>query len=408
MRRGLWRVLAYWRAERRTIAQGFVALLIASFGSLVAGVALGSITGTLEALPGLMVMVPAAIGMRGNIFGALGSRLGTSIHAGLYAPTREREGILYQNVYAVTVLTFLVSLLLGVLAKTMSVAFGVESISMIDFVVISILGGVLSSVVVGTFTVALSRTAYRRGWDLDSVAAPLVTAAGDMVTLPSLFVATLLVGFRWVTPVMAALLAAVTVAFTVRSLLTDLPLTRRILRESIPVLAIASAVDILAGLAIEARLQRFLVYPALLVLIPPFLESAGALGGILSSRLASKLHLGALSPRRRPEAVAVLDATIVFLFAVAMFLLTGLAADGAAALVGLASPGGLVVIGVSLLAGLIATIMAVVVAYYTAVATYRLGLDPDNHGIPIITSSMDFIGVIALIIALLAFGLGGS
>jgi mgtE-like transporter len=408
MRRGLWRVFAYWRAERRTIAQGFIALVISSFGSLVAGVALGSITGTLEALPGLMVMVPAAIGMRGNIFGALGSRLGTSIHAGLYAPTREREGILYQNVYAVTVLTFLVSLLLGVLAKTMSVAFGVESISMIDFVVISILGGVLSSVVVGTFTVALSRTAYRRGWDLDSVAAPLVTAAGDMVTLPALFVATFLVGFRWVTPVMAALLAAVTVAFTVRSLLTDLPLTRRILRESIPVLAIAGAVDILAGLAIEARMQRFLVYPALLVLIPPFLESAGALGGILSSRLASKLHLGALSPRRRPEAVAVLDATIVFLFAVAMFLLTGLAADGAAALVGLASPGGLVVIGVSLLAGLIATIMAVVVAYYTAVATYRLGLDPDNHGIPIITSSMDFIGVIALIIALLAFGLGGS
>lgn len=106
--------------------------------------------------------------------------------------------------------------------------------------------------------------------------------------------------------------------------------------------------------------------------------------------------------------MALLDATIIFLFATVVFLLTGLAADGAAALVGLASPGGLTVIGVSLVAGLIATILAVVVAYYTAVATYRLGMDPDNHGIPIITSSMDFIGVIALIIALLAFGLGGS
>ena len=408
MRRGLRRVLAYWRAERRTIGQGFVALLISGFGSLVAGVALGAITGTLEALPGLMVMVPAAIGMRGNIFGALASRLGTSIHTGLYAPTREREGVLYQNIAAVTLLTFLISLLLGVLAKTMSVAFGVNSISMVDFVVISILGGVLSSVVVGTFTVALSRVAYRRGWDLDSVAAPLVTAAGDMVTLPSLFLATFLVGIRWVTPAVAGVLAVVTAVLTVRSLLTDLPVTRRILRESIPVLAVAGAVDILAGLVVEARLQRFLVYPALLVLIPPFLESAGALGGILSSRLASKLHLGAMSPRRKPEAVALLDATIIFLFATVVFLLTGLAADGAAALVGLASPGGLTVIGVSLVAGLIATILAVVVAYYTAVATYRLGMDPDNHGIPIITSSMDFIGVIALIIALLAFGLGGS
>jgi mgtE-like transporter len=407
MRRGLWHVFAYWRAERRTIRQGFVALLIAGFGSLVAGVTLGAITGTLEALPGLMVMVPAAIGMRGNIFGALASRLGTSIHTGLYSPTREREGVLYQNIASVTVLTFLVSLLLAVLAKTMSAAFGVDSISLVDFAVISILGGVLSSVVVGTFTVGLSRVAFRRGWDLDSVAAPLVTAAGDMVTLPSLFLATFLVGIRWVTPAVATVLTVATVGLTVRSLFTDLPLARRILRESIPILALAGAVDVFAGLVVEARLDQFLVYPALLVLIPPFLESAGALGGILSSRLASKLHLGVMSPRGRPEAVAVLDATIVFLFAVMMFLLVGLAADGAAALIGLASPGVLTVIGVSLLAGLIATVLAVGVAYYTAVATYRIGLDPDNHGIPIITSSMDFIGVIALIIALIAFGLGG-
>src|SRR5919106_3013321 len=146
--RGLRRVFAYWRAERRTIGQGFAALVISSLGSLVAGAALGSLTGTLERLPGLMVMVPAAIGMRGNIFGALGSRLGTSIHSGLYAPTRERGGVLYQNVYAVAVLTLAASVLLGILAKTLAVAFGLESISIIEFVVILVLGSVLASVVV--------------------------------------------------------------------------------------------------------------------------------------------------------------------------------------------------------------------------------------------------------------------
>jgi mgtE-like transporter len=238
------------------------------------------------------------------------------------------------------------------------------------------------------------------------VAAPLVTAAGDMVTLPTLFLATFLVGIRWVTPSIAALAIVVTVVFTIRSLMSDLPMTKRVLRESIPVLAIAGGVDIIAGLFVEARLDRFLVFPALLVLIPPFLENAGALGGMLSSRLASKLHLGALSPRGRPEAAAVLDASIIALFAVVTFLLTGIAADLAAALIGLASPGPLKVIGVSMLAGAIATAATIVVAYYAAIATYRLGMDPDNHGIPIITSSMDFIGVIALIIAMLAAGLG--
>jgi mgtE-like transporter len=405
MRRGLRRIFAYWRAERRTITQGFVALVIASFGSLIAGVTLGAITGTLEALPGLMVMLPAAIGMRGNIFGALGSRLGTSIHSGLYVPTREREGIVYQNVYAVTVLTLVVSLLLGVLAKTLSSALGITSISMIDFVVISVIGGVLSSVVVGAFTVSLSVRAHRQGWDLDSVAAPLVTAAGDAVTIPALFLATFLVGIPWVTPVIAAVVTVIAGYATLQGLRTDLPLARRILRESIPLLAVAGTIDILAGLFVQVRLDRFLIFPALLVLIPPFLEGAGALGGMLASRLASKLHLGVVTARGLPEPVAALDASIVVLFAIVDFTLIGIAADLAAALVGLKSPGALTVVGVSLLAGLIATTLAVVVAYYTAVATFRLGMDPDNHGIPMITSTMDLVGVLTIVIALLAFGI---
>jgi mgtE-like transporter len=404
MRRGFGRLLAYWRAEQRTIGQGFVALLLSSLGSLVAGIALGSITGTLDELPGLMILLPAAIGMRGNIFGAMGSRLGTSIHAGLYEPRLTRSGVLYQNVYAATVLTLSVSLLLGVLAKTFSVAFGVSSISVVDFVVISILGGVLSSVVVGAFTVLLSIQAHRRGWDMDSVSSPLVTAAGDLVTIPSLFLATLVVEIEGVTAGVAVATIILAVVLTVRGLLTDLPATRRVLRESLPLLALAGTIDIFAGLVIEARLDRFLTFPALLVLIPPFLEAAGALGGILSSRLASKLHLGVIAARGRPEALVLLDFSIIFLFAAVTFALTGISAHFASVIVGLASPGVVTIIGISMLAGLIATISAVGVAYYTAVVTFRRGLDPDNFGIPLITSSMDFVGVIALIIGLVAFG----
>jgi mgtE-like transporter len=399
-------MLAYWRVERRTIAQGFVALLVSSLGSLVAGIALGSITGTLEALPGLMVMVPAAIGMRGNIFGALGSRLGTSIHAGLYQPTRERGGVLYQNIYAVTILTFTTSLLLGILAKTFSVAFGVTTISMMDFVVISIVGGVLSSLFVGLFTVYLSRQAFRRGWDLDSVAGPVITAAGDLVTVPSLFLATYLVGGQWLTPTVGVLAVVVTIYMTIRGLTTELQTTRRVLRESIPILAVAASVDVFAGLVVEARLERFLVLPALLVLIPPYLEGEGALGAILSSRLASKLHIGSISPRGRPEPVVWLDVSIIIVFSLVNSVLTGIAAQLAALLVGLDSPGLVEMIGITVLAGLIATIPIIVIAYYTAVATFRLGLDPDNHGIPIITSSMDFVGILSLVIALLAYGIG--
>src|SRR5512133_571117 len=92
------RLWAYWRAEQRTLRQGFVALVLSTLASFVAGLTLSHITSTLTALPGLLVLVPAAVGMRGTIFGAIGARLGTSIHAGLFEPNLRRGGILQQNV----------------------------------------------------------------------------------------------------------------------------------------------------------------------------------------------------------------------------------------------------------------------------------------------------------------------
>ncbi|MGH2676012.1 MAG: magnesium transporter [Actinomycetota bacterium] len=406
MRRGIGHVLAYWRAERRTIAQGSVALLIATLGSLVAGIVLGGITDTLRRLPGLMVLLPAAIATRGSIFGAMTSRLGTTIHTGLFEVSRDRDGVLYQNLYAATILTLSASLAVAAVAKVMSVAFGVTTMSFADFVVISILGGILSSIFVGAISVFLSVKAYRRGWDLDSVAAPLITASGDMFTVPALFLASFVVGFAGVTIVLAWTLAATTIGLTVWGLLVRRAAARRVIRESLPILALAGMADILAGLVVESRLTEFAAFPALLMLIPPIVGNAGGLGGMLSSRLASKLHLGAMTPRGRPEGVAVLDFSIVFLIAVVIFPVLGLAADVVAVLLGLTSPGAVTMVGITVMAGLLATLLAAGVAYYTATATYRVGLDPDNHGLPIITSSMDLLGVICIVLALLAFGVG--
>ena len=129
-----------------------------------------------------------------------------------------------------------------------------------------------------------------------------MTAAGDMVTLPALFLATYLVGIAWVTPIVAVLCAAAGLVALVASVRARQPLLRRIVRESVPVLVLAGTIDIIAGLTIEKRFESFLVYPALLVLVPPFLEDSGALGGILSARVSTKLHLGTLVPGRREAA----------------------------------------------------------------------------------------------------------
>jgi mgtE-like transporter len=398
------RLWAYWRAEQRTLRQGFVALFLSSGGDLLAGLALGFMTHSLSRLPGLFLLIPAAIGMRGNIFGALGSRLGTGMHAGQFEPSRDRESFLGQNVLAAVYLTLSTSLFLAAAARVVSVALGFTSISIWDYTVISILGGVLGSIVVGAASIGIAVWSRRRGWDLDSVSAPLVTAIGDIATLPALWAASYLAQVRYVTLLLGIAVAAGCLVATVRALLTDLPIVRRVVRESVPLLFAAGVIDIFAGFVIEARIGRFIAFPALLVLVPPFLEDTNALSGILSSRLSSKLHLGVIEPRAFPQPIAWLDISIQFVFAVSVFFMVGLATQVVSLLTSLRSPGFGTIVGISMTAGFVATIFSSAIAYYTAVATYRFGLDPDNFGIPIGSSVMDLAGTLCLVGTILLFG----
>ncbi len=398
------RLRAYWRSERRTLRQGLAALFVSSGGDLLAGLALSFMSDSLERLPSLFLLIPAAIGMRGNIFGALGSRLGTGIHAGQFDVSRDRSGFLGQNVLASVYLTLATSLFLGAAARLAAGAFGFRSISIADFVVVSIIGGALGSIVVGLATIVIAVQSHARGWDLDSVSAPLVTATGDIATLPALWLASFLVQIPGVTVTVALATGLLCLAATVHGLVTDLPRTRRIVRESLPVLFLAGLVDILAGTVVEARLEHFITYPALLVLIPPFLEDTNALSGILAARLASKLHLGVIQPRTWPHGLAWVDIGVNFVFALSVFTMVGLSADVISALTGRASPGFWVMIAISLTAGMLATVLSSAVAYVSAVASFRFGFDPDNHGIPVSSSVMDLGGMLCLVAAILLFG----
>jgi mgtE-like transporter len=389
------------------VRQGLVALSVGLLASLVAGLTLGAITDTLEELPGLLILVPAAIGLRGTVFGALGSRLGTSIHAGTFRLTARVDTVLGQNVLAAFYLTAFASLALAVMAKVVSVGFGLErSISVADFIVISLVGGAISSAVVLVLTVALAAGSVRYGWDPDNVTAPLVTASGDMVTLPALFIATYLIDLEIVTPVLATAGVVIGVAALVAGLLARYSLTRRVVRESVLVVLGAGTLSLVAGHTLEQRLDSLARFPALLALVPPFLAAAGALGGILSSRLTSKLHLGTVDPDVVPSRSSRSDILVAYALALPIFALSSLVADIAAVLVDLRSPGPLDMVAVALVGGLLATTFAVGIAYYGAIASYRLGLDPDNLGIPLVTSTLDLVGALSFILAVVLIGVG--
>jgi mgtE-like transporter len=402
------RFRALVRADPAGVRTGFVAHLLATATGLVAGLVLGSITHTLELLPGLLVLVPAAVGLRGNVFGALGSRLGTLVATGTFRLSRRRDTLVGQNLEASVALSIGVSLLLAFVAKGIAEAFGVKNtISVGDFVVVSVIGALVPTAVVLGMAVAVAALGVRREWDVDNVSVPVVTAAGDVITLPCLFLATFLV--RDVPDVVPAVLAVLCVigglATLVIPLRSHLPLLRRIVGESLPFLLVAGAISTLAGLTIQSRLGALSREPALLIVIPPLLSLSGSLAGILSARVATKLHLGVIDPSRVAVGPIAPDLMLVFLISVPIYLVLGAAADVLAALVGLASPGVLQMLEVVMLAGVLATALTCVVAYGAAFVTYRLGWDPDNNGVPLVSSTSDFLGAASFMVALVILGL---
>ena len=398
-------VVDYWASERVTMRQGFIAVCVASLTSLAAGLTLAKMSGRIADVDGLLILIPVSIGMRGSIFGALAARLGTSIHSGLFEVTRNRNAMLPQNVYAAALLTIATSATMGILARVIAGLLGIETVSVWDFIVMAVVGGLLSSAVVLTVTIYLSIKSYERGWDLDSVGSPLITAIGDVVTLPFLLLASYLVGIEIVTPVLGAVATGAAVYALARGWRSSRELARRIVRESFPVLCVAIVLATLAGTVVEPRAEEvFLVFPAFLLVIPGFLANTGALGSILAARLGSKLHLGAVTPSARPEAAALLDGTIVLALGLTVYTITAVATLALAQVLGIEHPGAGTFAGVVLVGGMLATVVAAVIGYYAATITYRFGLDPDNHTIPLVTSGMDLLGVICLVAALVLFG----
>ncbi len=170
-------------------------------------------------------------------------------------------------------------------------------------------------------------------------------------------------------------------------------------------LVLAATVSTLAGVVLEQRLTAFASLPALLILVPAHLSTAGALGGILSGRLASKLHLGVIEPTALPSPAARADLLLVAAVGIPTYAVNGALASVVASILDDRSPGLAQMVAVSVLGGILALLVVLVISYYGTVASFRVGVDPDSYGIPIVSSTVDLVGALTLVLAIAVLGL---
>ena len=177
------------------IKESFIALLICALGDLFAGIILGNMTFFLESFPGLIVIIPGAIGMRGNIFGSFASRLSTNLHIGIISPEFKFSEELNNNIISSFVLTLVLSLFLAIIAKLFCILFHFESVSLIDFIFISIIAGIISNLIMLPITMLVSFKSFSHGWDPDNITTPVIAALGDLFTLPAIIASVIVLSF---------------------------------------------------------------------------------------------------------------------------------------------------------------------------------------------------------------------
>ncbi|MCP1661815.1 MULTISPECIES: magnesium transporter [Methanocalculus] len=385
----------------RDFLTGLVALLITTLLASVAGIYLGSVHDILILIPGLMILVPVSINMRGAIAGILASRLASAMHLGAFNVSYNRGTVLGDNLQATFILTVVIGAIVGCIGFLIGELAGLKIITITEMVLISVISSCIAGLLVTAVTLLVSLATYRYGLDLDMVGAPTVTTAGDVITLPLLVVTAVFVvnltGF-WQT--LLLVLTLVLLGISILGIVKGTMLVRSIISEGVPLLAPLCILGTIAGVIYTDGLEDLVATAALLIIIPPFMNGCGAIGGIICSKLATGMHMGSIEPTLVPGREVFSGFSENYLYALVILPLMAAIAHGAAVFMGLDSPGLLMMVAVTMTAGVIVVTGLNLLAYLTASVSFALGYDPDNFGIPVVTSSIDLVGASVLILVI--------
>lgn len=177
--------------------QSLPLLLTCGVGGVLTGGLLGSMADLFESIPGLIVVVPAIIALRGNISTAFGSRLGSAYHLGVIDANNLFNKELKENIIGSLTLSFVVSGVVGILAYLSTLLFFNVQPDVVKLLLIVIVAGVLSSLMLTMLTVSIIYVVFRQGLDPDNITGPALATFGDIVTMLCLFGSAFLLEVVW-------------------------------------------------------------------------------------------------------------------------------------------------------------------------------------------------------------------
>ncbi|KAB0801270.1 hypothetical protein PPYR_05624 [Photinus pyralis] len=400
--------------------QVFIPFLIAGFGMVFAGLVLDRIQHwpVFEEITELVILIPALLGLKGNLEMTLASRLSTQANLGHMDTPKQQWSMIVGNLTLIQCQAIVVGFLGSLVAVVMG---GIKSndveldhaylLCASSLVTVSLASFVLGLITAGA--IILSRFCHINP---DNVATPIAASLGDITSLALLsWVSTALyesIGTQdWLAPF---IIAGYTLAIPMWVWIAKHNVnTREVLYHGWTPVMGAMLISSMGGLILDFMVSRF---EGIAVFQPVINGVGGNLVAVQASRISTALHkqaqLGILTSDTKAD-----EDTVIFISPVTGFCGKGTHARTTRVLMAMVLPGHIIFIytivymkggdttlsTLFVLVYLCAAVMQVATLLYVAYIMihwmWKRKIDPDNSAIPYLTSMGDLLGISLLAIA---------
>ena len=280
--------------EKMSTVLGQVTLpyLVAGLGMVGAGLLLDKVQHwqVFLDLPELFIMVPALLGLKGNLEMTLASRLSTHANLGHLDTFKQTVAMAMANLALLQVQGIVVGWLAACLAMSMAWLASPEKFALTKVLVLatsSVVTASLASATLGLVMVLVISASRKFNVNPDNVATPIAAALGDLVTLGLLsFVASALHKSSIIAPIaILAVYLLLSPTFITRA--KQHPDTREILVNGWTPVLCAMVISSFGGRILSGAVTTF---PDIAVFQPVINGVAGNLVGIQASRVSTELH----------------------------------------------------------------------------------------------------------------------